>query len=1584
MDRDSISPEIESRERAVSSEPTGTRPNPFEDGDESSRKRRRTSTVAGSRSRSVETVHSSKGCEAGSNTSPPTTATSKSPPTTTDDGTMTIDSSLENTPESAPRTPDNTAPPAHVTLSLRNSAHRVLDTIPSSPGSSPRSPIPVHAARPSGGDGISLGAEPYGTAVMQHPAILGLSGATGSDTAADSDSLRVSRSDTTSPPVEVVGGGQPEDDGDYEVAQEQVTLLSDEQEEQGGMPVDPSSDFPYQNAAEAPSEIMSKLINYMSTGEFSNVPCLLRMSYARPTNNDSDLHVAQNIRTWIDSYLLFVKNAPFHMVLVSYRQHRTLWFALPDLVWGVPNLRAPTFAILDVLIRERLLDFCESFANLTAHFVEFDLKILQQSRSPDELQPRDFISTYYLIAFSSITRRDVLQQRDEDRIRTPERDEITEIMDRFLSYYDFPPCGTLLLLDRLLQAQIAMMPTTPRIIENFGQVCAMASFIIREAYRKLSGPTHRLPGVNALNSRIALGHDVFKIASAALSTVIENHITQLTYDNANQQISALGDMILFCLKADNTAAAVVIEAFRAAHPEIRVDFIPEVYAMEWRFGMFCRLIMCSQMQLRVMAVTNLCQELVSCWRRYGEHLPESARGVPVLKLISNFLAATGVVSYLLGPTCHPEITAESGNIIGFLAVTRTYTNEHTDLFWQTVTNTQDPRISEALLRMTGRITHLFSYDAAIYLCQKLLELPVSAYNQTMREFCDAILRHVSSKAPLEGPPLNTVPFAVCLHILRESSVPGQNTPTAYPELQSFAIEKLGELLKSVGIEPDQRQILYRSCLSDIREKSSTTLGSLCAINIINRHFGSRDLAVLTAENNLTELVVNDIENAIFEGRQLGSPAVISGIPNSPRRDTILQIVVSHASTLTPELSARLWNLMVGPGAACTDDRNASWKVLIACMKRNRLENNPFLFLCFNEFLPALPPTCFCQGLLEFIQDSLMPLVNDIGSIVLDDEDANADHSILEQLWRIVLTAPPGTIECDAISLLMKDVYIESRLILSFPHHRARKVHLALVNRCLQHLSSAAKKLKSFSVDGSSGGDDESLVVVASESQIHEQEALFVRSLSVLKEFHRLYRSKAYFSTPDLGSYLAESPRDIKGEPAQLKYQSFDGTSQTEVKPLNIGRRNTAGSLLASLKEATGFDNYRVFYRGQAFMPQESDICRPLEELRIHDGLILVKKESDPQTPPPQVRPGTSPVDIEILGHFKELWEYLSLEEKLSREIHRFLSGLPVEGSFLQKFENPALSYKELFPIGQPYKSLYAVYGLREFLQLRRRAVGSVEDDTEDFSKETQDDGSRGAVAELEYKEQAGSALTAGAAPAVQVPSEEPMSLQSYKEALATAKRLSIAAICDPDVTQFSSSVDLQISLSSMLIDILGFILNERLGCPSHEDLDETLLSRMMEILSMATDAPSTDSSVRLVHLSIEAIIDSCAASHVFWEAFKHHGSVCQIFGHLLLEDQRQIIRQFAVKRVGDQFIDERASTLVMAPEFRDFFWPIIEGLMPKAILHPDRCEDIFGLANSLFLMMRDSKSSCLDMPSFSGLVSNLVLSYTTFEVCFCQ
>jgi ubiquitin carboxyl-terminal hydrolase 34 len=132
--------------------------------------------------------------------------------------------------------------------------------------------------------------------------------------------------------------------------------------------------------------------------------------------------------------------------------------------------------------------------------------------------------------------------------------------------------------------------------------------------------------------------------------------------------------------------------------------------------------------------------------------------------------------------------------------------------------------------------------------------------------------------------------------------------------------------------------------------------------------------------------------------------------------------------------------------------------------------------------------------------------------------------------------------------------------------------------------------------------------------------------------------------------MPQSPTQVEGELAELKFQSFDGNKQTEVLPLQIGKRNTAASLLASLREATGFENYRLYYRGQAFAPSDEEVCKSLEDLQIQYGLILVKREADSPPPSARIKPGSSPLEIEILRHFQEFWGYLTLDERFAQEV----------------------------------------------------------------------------------------------------------------------------------------------------------------------------------------------------------------------------------------------------------------------------------------------------------------------------------------------
>lgn len=247
MDQASRSPE--SRDRAVSAEPCSTRPNPFDDGD-SSRKRRRTS-LSGSRSLSVDTVKS----PSDDPTCSPTHTDSLAQPHAT--ATMDTDPSTPQTPE--PSQPADAGCPtepasSRVTINLRN-------TNTSSPASpTPQKPGSTFIDGPDGrGDEVKLSVE-NPECEMKSPALPNGGQVPISPMPV---SIGSALSDSGSPDVEVID--VPDDDDDIAIGdgEPEVSIISEARRARQ----DPTLEFPY-NDGEPLVETVSRLVHYISNRKF--------------------------------------------------------------------------------------------------------------------------------------------------------------------------------------------------------------------------------------------------------------------------------------------------------------------------------------------------------------------------------------------------------------------------------------------------------------------------------------------------------------------------------------------------------------------------------------------------------------------------------------------------------------------------------------------------------------------------------------------------------------------------------------------------------------------------------------------------------------------------------------------------------------------------------------------------------------------------------------------------------------------------------------------------------------------------------------------------------------------------------------------------------------------------------------------------------------------------------------------------------------------------------------------------------------------------------------------------------------------
>lgn len=931
-----------------------------------------------------------------------------------------------------------------------------------------------------------------------------------------------------------------------------------------------------------------------------------------------------------------------------------MWLRYPDIPLAMNNRKyvTPSNPVLGDADRFRpplqlepdyrliILDFYRDLVQVTAHLVYLDITTLQLNARQDiatasEKQCPILFSGNFLHSVYCLTRREPLL--DDDRNLSPSQGDKALLLRKLETSAD----GNLDKLIELITLLLGVLPNFPRLVITLAHVASVLSNLMQVAlHRSTSGSIEeRLVAASQLERT----HVLWTEMSQALDGLMERSVSQLHSDTMSCITTALSSILKSCLRGSHQSAIELKESHQGLHPELPIDWVGEAIGHEWRFQVFGKLIRSSQMQLRVWAVTTMCNELVAVWKRFQD-VPEH----PMLKHLADCLLRSALIEYILGSNCHPEIIAESANIVGFLVVTRTYQQQHTDRFWHNITCSQDPRVADALVRMLVTIINIFDQSHLLEFCHKFLDLPVEDFTMPMHKLWDAVLNQLMDKSQKDGGFLDYLPYSLCLKLLREFSLTSSGNQAAVPDLQRVVMQKFKDLL-TFGPDPSGRTMLYASCLDDIAKKSATSLGSLWALILTIGPAVEREVCSLSKDFSLPELVIGELEAAIESNDSETPPPVLWGSMNHPRRELIMNVVLFMPDVLDEELGGKLWDLLVGPRSPTSNDREAGWQILNEVVARSEAKN-PFTRTCLTQRLPRLPPHCFCVGLLDFVKKEVSKLLHIAPDFQLDDEEA-VKSSCLEQLWTIILTAEEFQLAGQAIHFLTVDVYMSSTVMSRYPAPRLEQGHALVVNRCFSQLKDAAERIQAAESIDEAVNNGEAMVVVESGEKMAQYERTFTRSLQLLRYFLDIYQARPELSTPDLRALMSRLPSQVEGDPAQLKYQSFDGTLQTEMKPLNIGKRNTAASLLASLSQETGFQNYKAYFRGRAFHPDVRQLCKSLEDLQIHEGLILVKRTEERTSLRGRgVKLGSSALQIDILQHFDELWQYLDLKESLATEV----------------------------------------------------------------------------------------------------------------------------------------------------------------------------------------------------------------------------------------------------------------------------------------------------------------------------------------------
>lgn len=743
----------------------------------------------------------------------------------------------------------------------------------------------------------------------------------------------------------------------------------------------------------------------------------------------------------------------------------------------------------------------------------------------------------------------------------------------------------------------------------------------------------------------------FQAVDETLQHFVTKQISALSLDLSKTLVNELTAILRNAVMADaRLARALYLEKFEEDE-STSSDVFPAMVELSWKFELLKKCIVGGRMEIRVQGVDTMQQELVRVYHKYIQNDKLSIQH-PVVRYLSDFVLVNRLVDYIVGVESHPQLITRSANIVGFLVVTRKYTERESDAIWKTVSASQDPRVVDATLSMLTGIFNIASYPHLLYLCRKLTESPLQAFDSRMIIYAKNLLESLRVKwndLPSEQK-LDMPPYNLCIRLIRQAAANEGVSLPRKSEIYQFALAELRELTVWGPNDADRKSI-YEECLNDISKQTMYVTGSISAVNALLGQDAGNEIKSLATESDFTRLIIDEFthfaEMHPSKDDDLGTQSAHRD-NFAVRLDMLQRIIAYIPETISGNMGIQLWDTMFGYRACSNHARNLAWVMLVKIVHHSQARN-PFIDRCTDEFLPLLKPQFVTTGILQFLHH-ILPYESRLAAT-----QAIGEHQIItipgeELLWHISAIAPDNTIEVKTIQLLVLS-YLDAQRIQEAPRSAAEATHAGLVERCIRQLTAAAQKLKAFS-DGTTSGEDEPMVIVASEEEVQAGRLRFTRSLLLLREFLHAMKAHPHYSSPQqMVLQLPESPQEVNGEPIRIRYQAFSGGSNTCIQTIDVGDLETGDSFVARLVKLTGFTKFTAIAAGQK-IDLSGNGSSTLRDLKLDQkGLLIVKRAQDAQPVKQPIQgQGLTELEIEVMKHFEEIYDLLDMEDKLARDV----------------------------------------------------------------------------------------------------------------------------------------------------------------------------------------------------------------------------------------------------------------------------------------------------------------------------------------------
>ena len=897
-----------------------------------------------------------------------------------------------------------------------------------------------------------------------------------------------------------------------------------------------------------------------------------------------------------------------------------------------------------------LQDFLVAYTALVIRMARIDNQTLA-GHLEDPGNAPDLISNRYLVSLNLIQSHTCLFWKSVvDVSRYDVKIPVTAIVSRFIQ----PPACGVACMTEICRELFERSQKYPAATQSIWVHLNIANRVMNH-YRVLrtnSAATEEawLPLLRDLPYQL---YQFFLFFDNQFQTLITKQVSALSIETSQGLVSALSTLLQNIAYSDEQLTRKIVHEELGLVQEFDREDGALLVELAWKFELLKKCILEGRMEIRVQGVDTMQLELVQVFHKYVQ-TREDGKDHPTAQYLSDFMLDNKLVDYFVGVESHPQLITRCANIVGFLVVTGRYTEAQSDVIWKGVITSPDSRFIDALLNMLIGIFNISGCPILLYLTVKLNEIPIHAFDASMITYGRTLLEHLrrtwnqsKSENPVFPQRMDMAPFHMCIRLIRQSLAESSLEYARKREIHTFARSELGSLL-DFGPSNADRSAIYQECIEDISNRTEYATGSISAMSALIAQNPEGEILQLTKGSVLTSLMIEEFAHMIDTERSSNYHSQMLEERLDIRCTFLQHIIVSAPDTITANARSRLWDFAVGSQALHDRARSYGWMCFLKALRRCKATENPFIDQVIREYLPRLQPQYYTIGCLQFVQE-VVHYESCMATFRLG-KDADLGPTATDLFWQLSLTAPPGSIEQKSITLLVA-LCLDSPEVQRRTQAATDAIHIEIVERCIQQLSSAASKLRSYS-DGTSSGEDEPMVIVASEDEVQAQKLCFSRSLMILKEFVHGVRSRPQYSPqPQSQPQLLQGPRQIKGDPISIRYQSFSGGAGTDIRTLEVGDLETIQDLSSRLISLTGFPSFSAIAGGQV-LNLKTIYNQTLRSLRFDQkGLLIIRRATDMESMPTiSHASGLRPVELEILAHFAELYELLGMEDKLAKEV----------------------------------------------------------------------------------------------------------------------------------------------------------------------------------------------------------------------------------------------------------------------------------------------------------------------------------------------